>query len=482
MSDFKKKVIKGGKWTSLESVFNAVFQIIRIMVLARLLEPEDYGIMTMALIVMGVSNIFMDFGISNAIIFKQDANHKQLSSLYWVNVSIGFVLAISVFLLSGPLALFFEEPKLESVLKYMSLIFFVTGFAMQYHAILRKELMFPVLAKIGMSTAIASFLTTLTLAYLGFGVFALVAGYFVQMLGTASAKIFFGRKFHIPEFYFSYPEIKFFLNFGVTQLGERMISYLRQQGDSLIIGTYLATDVLGLYSVAKLLIKKPIIIINSILGKMAFPVFAKIKEDGKLKEWSEKIFVATCLMIFPIFAVSATMPEETILFFYGEKWVSAAPILQLLSVLFSIRLLRTTFGPLLISRGKVKESLRYNLIFTVVALLILWVLIPIKITYALWGLIAGEIILMLPLCYNIILKPVIGMTISRFALLISKVVLPAIATILAISALIYVLPDINMLRLFLGAFVGLLVFVATAYSLNKKDMSAAYHTLRKRIG
>ena len=112
----KDKTIKGVKWTTFSSVFTAILQIIQLSILARLLNPSDFGLMAIVMVVIGFSNMFIDMGLSNAIIYKQNVTDNQLTSLYWVNVAIGVILFFIILIISPFIAVFYESPQLKNLI------------------------------------------------------------------------------------------------------------------------------------------------------------------------------------------------------------------------------------------------------------------------------------------------------------------------------------------------------------------------------
>lgn len=132
-------VIAGAKWTTMDSIIGAIIQVTRVFILTKLLTPSDFGLMALVLVVTGLSKLFIDFGLKNAIIYKSINTENQLSTLYWLNVFIGGFMTIIVFLLSKTISIhIFSETQLQPILEIVSVIFLFNGFVNQYDTMLKK--------------------------------------------------------------------------------------------------------------------------------------------------------------------------------------------------------------------------------------------------------------------------------------------------------------------------------------------------------
>jgi O-antigen/teichoic acid export membrane protein len=358
----KTKALTGVKWTGLSSVSIALIQFIQIIVLARILEPSDFGLMAITSVVIGFSALFMDMGISSAIVHKQDITHSQLSSLYWLNVFAGLILFGFIYFLAPYVALFYGEAEIESLLKLLSLSFFITAIGNQYRILYQKELLFDYLAKIEIFSAISALIVALACALKGFGVYALVYGTLTNALIANVVFLVTGLKVHKPSFIFNYQDIKSFITFGLFQIGERSINYFNSQFDTLLIGKLLGTESLGIYNLAKNLAIKPAQIINPIINRVAFPVMAKVQDDtSKLRAIYLRGINYLCSFNFPIYLLLFVLAETIVFNLVGEKWADSVIILQVLSLYFLVRSTGNPVGTLVLAKGRADLSFYWNL-------------------------------------------------------------------------------------------------------------------------
>ncbi|MGH2623947.1 MAG: oligosaccharide flippase family protein, partial [Sphingobacterium sp.] len=164
----RNQAMRGVKWTSIAAIIGAVIQIIQIAVLTRFLDKEDFGLMAIALFVIGISQIFIDMGISNAIIHKRKVNHFQLNTLFWLNIIMGIVLFTVVLVISPWIAKFYHDVKLIKIINLIALTFLIIPWGQQIEALLKKDLMFKELSVRDIIGKIIGFLVAVVLAFLNF--------------------------------------------------------------------------------------------------------------------------------------------------------------------------------------------------------------------------------------------------------------------------------------------------------------------------
>ena len=461
------KTLSGIKWTAVDSASSAILQFIRLIILTKILSPTDFGIMTMALVITSFSNIFMNFGVSSAIIYKKDNSNEELSSLYWLNVFLGIIISSLLFSLSDMISnSIFNENELSKILKIISFIFILSGFSVQFKSLLKKYLKFDVLAKINITSSLISFIVTIVLAFKGFGVYSLVYGYVVNSIIHFLLEVPFGLNFNKPKLFFSWTLSKPYINFGIFQLITRLIQNLGSQLDRLLIGIFLSSEILGFYNVSKILIAKPINLIIQIYIKMAFPVLTTIEDTDRLRKWA----ISSCKIIFlfisPVILILFSFPETIINILYGPKWLPAAQFLILLCVLKFILVFRTSFGPLLVSRGQVKTQLLYVSINVFLSSCVFGVLIQSSLTDALYGLILLEFFVIQAINYHLILKPILNLSVMKYLEIVFKVSLPLFFSIVATLVLHNFLPIENLIFKIVSIFIGQIFLLMIWYFFN----------------
>ena len=349
------------KWTTLSTAITTILQLLQLAILARFLDPSAFGLMALVMVAIGFSQAFLDMGISNAIIHKQVISKDQLSTLYWVNVLAGFSLFVIISALAPLVANFYEEPELTKLIIIVGFTFLIQPFGQQFMVLWQKEMRFSEIAKIDIVNKSISLVVSAYLAYKGYGVYALVYGTLAGVVSQTVQFMYKGLKEYRPSFVFKLGEIKEFLGFGAYQMGEKTINYFNSQLDTILIGKLLGVEALGIYTIAKQLIMKPIEIIGPIVTKVTFPTMAKVQNDNILfKNIYLKTINYLSSIIFPIYVFLVIMAPELILILFGEQWSEAIPIVQILSIYGALRSIGSPVGSLLLSKGKANWGFWWN--------------------------------------------------------------------------------------------------------------------------
>ncbi|MED0658969.1 MOP flippase family protein [Bacillus sp. FSL W8-1127] len=357
----KQKAIQGVKWTTVSTVITILLQLLQLVVLGRLLDSSAFGLMGMVLVIVGFADLFMDMGISNAIIQRQDISKKELSSLYWLNVISGAFIAVLIWCFSPVIADLFKEPKMSDLVKWIAVIYLITPLGQQYRALLQKELRFNLIAKAEVLSAVLGVGLSIVAAYYGQGVMSLIWGQLVIALVKTVIFIGSGMKYHKPGLHFRFSETKRFLSFGIYQMGESVLNYFNSKVDSVIIGRTLGSVALGYYTMPFNIIIMPSTKINPILTRVLFPLFSKMQDNQeRLKQNFFKLLTLVSLVNFPIFFGLFVTAPLFIPVIFGDKWMNSIHLLQLLCGVGLLRSVGNPIGSLLMATGQVNISFRFN--------------------------------------------------------------------------------------------------------------------------
>lgn len=362
MMTLKDKAVNGVKWTSISSMLGATFQLVQLVVLAWFLSPEDFGLMALALVVIGFSQMFLDMGVSNAIIHKQDISKEELDTLYILNVCSGILVFCILYFVAPFLAIFYEEPELKKVIRWTSLSFAVQPFGQQFLILLKKELKFNEIAKRDILSKGISLVVAVALATNEYGVYSLVFANICAAFASTVLLLLVGLKHHRPSLYFKFSLAKQSVKFGLFQMGENMINYFNTQFDSILIGKLIGIEALGVYDIAKNLAMRPAQIINPIVTQVTFPLLAKMQHDVKgIRTTYLKTINYLASVNFPVYFFIAAFAKPIILLLFGNKWLEAVPVLQILSFYGMTRSTGNPIGALLLARGRADLGFYWNL-------------------------------------------------------------------------------------------------------------------------
>jgi lipopolysaccharide exporter len=392
----KLQVIKGIRWSVIGSLTTTFIQFLQNIILARLLLPEDFGLMTMALVFVGFIVPIFDLGLSAAIIQKKEINSIQLSTLYWFNISLGiicFVLAYS----AAPLAsLFFERDDLVSIVRITASIFLISPWGSQYSALLTKNLRFDLQNKIAILSVGLSFIIAVSMALNGYGVLALVIGFIFLKTIETILYIYFGRNYHKLRFQFNLSEVKGLLYFGLFQTGTALVNFLSANIDKLLIGKLIGPHALGLYTIAWNLVLMPLRKINPMVNKITFSVFSRIQDEVKrVGNYYTNAVLLLMFINFPILLFLVLNASDFLDLLYGEKWLAASTTLSILAMVGLLKSFANPGGSLILSKGRADIGFYWNIGWTITLFLTISVCLYLSATIemvALGQLLAGIII------------------------------------------------------------------------------------------
>lgn len=466
----KKQTYKGLKWTTASSLVFAAVQLLQVVVLTRFLEKEDFGLMAIILVVNGFVNIFLDMGISNAIIHKQSVSQNQLSSLYWVNVISGFVFFAIVALLSPLIAYFYKQPRLTELIIVSASAFIVSSFSRQFRILLQKELYFKTISIAEIIASVGSFIVTVVLAYLYRNVYSLVIGTLLNSIVQSIIIMISGLRICKPALRCKKSDIKEFLSFGRFQMGEKIINYFFNQLDTILIGRLISVEALGLYTLAKNLVAAPVSIINQIVSRVSFPVMSKLQDnDIALKNIYLKTLHYLAIINFPIYFVLFILAQPIIIFLYGESWIEATAILQILSITWLIRSTGNPVGSLLLAKGRADMGFYWVLSLIGVIPVFIYVGSFWGILGVCFGLLANQLILYYP-GYKFLISKLIPVGFFEYLLSMWK---PFVFTIVS-SALsffwVFIVTD-NVLKITFVVTTGGIVYFLLNYFFNRRIRS-----------
>jgi O-antigen/teichoic acid export membrane protein len=359
----KKQALTGTKWTTLSTIILAIVSIIKLSVLSRFLDSEDFGLMALVGVFIGFITLFMDMGINTAILHVQDIKRKEYYSLYWLNFFFSLIL-YSLIVLSAPfVAHFYDEPELQALLCIMGFGLILSSLGRQFKTQERKALQFKFISHLDITSGVISLAVAIVLAIYNYGVYALVYAMLAQFFISNMVIFFYGLKQYGLELHFKAKETKRFLKIGIYQLGGQVVNYFNRDLDTLLIGKLLGTEVLGGYSLAKQLVFRPASIINPILTMVGAPTLALLQYDKHLlaRNYLKLINVVSSLNFLAYLGIILFAPFIVTLL-YGSDFEYIYPIVQILSVYMFLRSTGNPVGSLVIATGRTDLEFYWNII------------------------------------------------------------------------------------------------------------------------
>lgn len=384
MDDLKGRSVSGGVNTVGAQLISFVLTIGSTAILARLLMPEDYGLVAMVTAVIGFVMTLKEVGLSEAIIQKESVNHKEVSALFWLNLMIGAGVAVVITGLSPAIASFYDEPRLYAITFAYAVMALVGSTSLQHVALLKRQMMFKALASITILSTVIGIIAALIMAYFDMGYWALVGLYFFNALSNAI--LAWVRCNWRPSLVKIDSSIKSYLTFGAHISGFNIINYFARNLDNILIGRFMGESILGLYDQAYRLLMIPITKIRDPLNSVSIPgLSALIKEKERYQSYYRKYVLSLAFFSMPVMAFLGVMSFEVIDLILGDKFHESARYFQALAVVSFIQPVASTRGVVMISAGLSKRYLYWGII-NLVAVAIAFI---IGIQYGVMGLIAG---------------------------------------------------------------------------------------------
>lgn len=371
----KQKAVSGGKWITFSTAISTVFQFVQVSILARLLAPDDFGVVSVSNLIIGFFVVFANLGFSNSIIYKQESDRTVLSTLYWLNMLVGALIFVVIQFSTPLIVSFYNEPKLEPVLRLSSFYFLIVYLGQLFMFLLEKELRFKSVATIDITGTVLGTITTITLAYNGFAEMALIIGQLVSQSVKSTLQIILGQSLFRPTFRFSIGQVKEHLRFGIFNLGDGILGFVQANADNFFIGSILGVKMLGYYTLAFQLAVFPIVRLNPIILQVAYPILAKMQDNNEgLKRAYLKILDALAFTNLPLLAGLFITAESVVPLIYGPGWDETTRLIHIFVFVGLFSCLSHPLFTLAFTKGKPNLLFYLNLVTLVVKVPLVYVL------------------------------------------------------------------------------------------------------------
>lgn len=386
MSDLKSQTIKGVFWSFIEKFGSQFILLISQIVLARLLEPEDFGLLGMIAIFIAISQAFIDSGFDNALIQKKNPTQVDFSTVFFFNISIASVLYLILFLAAPLIADFFRSPHLLNLTRVVCLILIINSFGLIQFVKFKIDMDFRTIAQVVVIANLFSAVIGISMALTNFGVWAL-AGQILSMYFFRTLLFWFKSSWK-PSFVFSIQSFKGLFNFGSKLLLSGLINQTFENIYLLVIGRMFSATALGFYDQARKFQQVPVATLAQVVGNVTFPAFSKIQDENeRLRIGFSKLIKLLVFINFPLMIGLAVMADPLLIVILGAKWQPTVPYFQLLCVAGMIYTVHTSNLNIL----KVKGRSDLFLYLEIIKKGIVVIAIAVGLQWGIIGLILGQI-------------------------------------------------------------------------------------------
>lgn len=366
-SALRRATALGTAWVGISRGVNSIIQILTLVIVARLLGPSEMGLMAMASIYIAIGQVIADVGLSSALIQYPRIEAEHASAAWWIGIAMATLLVGLGALLAQPLAEFFREPALASLIVFASFVFPIAATGNVAGALLTRDLRFRELARAEVMATLVGGSVAIVSAWAGVGVYALV----LQSLVGASvySLLAVAARGHWGFGAFRLRAIRPMLGFSTGVLGAGVVNYAGRRLDDLIVGRILGSSALGIYSIAYRVMLYPVQNISWVVLRVAFPAFSRRQDSQEhLRPAYVQLVTFIAFATYPMMAFAALLAPELVETLFGSAWAPAAPLIALLAIVGAIQSTSTCAGTVWKATGRTKLLLVWEVLSTILVL------------------------------------------------------------------------------------------------------------------
>lgn len=476
MATLKQQAVKGVFWSSIERFSVQGVQFVIQIIMARLLSPSDYGIIGMLAIFLAVSQSFIDSGFSNALIRKTNRTQEDYSTVFYFNIVVGLFFYLLLFFTSPFIASFYETPLLDPVTKLISVILLINSLTVVQRAKLTINLDFKTQAKASFASVVVSGVIGISMAYYGYGVWALGVQIVINsLLNMLFLWIYSKWK---PDKVFSWRSFNEMFSFGSKLLLSGLLDTIYRNIYTIVIGKKFAAVELGYYTRADQFAQLPSSNLTGILQRVTYPVLSTMQDDTeRLRVNYRKFLRISAFIIFPLMIGLAAIADPLIRILLTDKWENTVILLQILCVALMWYPIHAINLNLLQVKGRSDLFLKLEVWKKIIGIIVLIITIPM-------GLVA--------MCIGRIITSLLALIINTYytGLLIHlgffrqmKDLLLILINSLVMGGIVWFctfLVESNWEKLLLSVPVGVAYIMLSSYFLKSEELKEILKIIRKK--
>ena len=387
----RESVLSSLFWKLLERGGTQGIQFIVQIVLARLLAPEQFGIIAIVMVFINIAQVFVQSGFNTALIQKKDADEEDFSSIFYLSLGIAGIVYIIIFMAAPTISIFYRDPILTPILRVLALILFTGSLNSIQNAYIARNLLFKKLFKSSVGAIVISGTLGVIAAYFGLGVWALVIQQLANQI-SISVIMWITVKWR-PKFVFSIQKVRELFSFGWKLLASSLINVFYMEIRTLFIGRLYSSSALGFYNRGE---QFPKLIVNNINGSIQsvmLPALSAQQDNKKrVKEMMRRAIVTSSFLVFPMMIGMAVVAEPLVTIVLTEKWLPAVPFLQIFSISYALIPIHTANLQAINAMGRSDVFLKLEMIKKALGIVILGISIPFGVYAIAIGQVASGII------------------------------------------------------------------------------------------
>lgn len=476
----KKKTISGLFWTFGEVIANQGVQFVIQIFLARLILPEEFGLIGMITVFIAISNSIIDSGFSNALIREKEVNQHDYSTVFYFNLITSIVVYVILYFSSPTISVFFAQPKLSLILRVLAITIIMNAFGIIPRAILTRKINFKAQMIINISSSIVSGVIAIVLAYKGFGIWSLVFRTIImQFIQVVMLSIINRWR---PSFVFSKNSFEKLFGFGWKILVSGLIDTIYNNLYYMVIGKMYSASDLGYYTNAQKLRDIAATSISTAVQKVSYPVLSCMQnEEEVLKNMYKKIIKSSVYITFPVMFGLAIVAKPLILLLFGDNWSQSIIYFQILCLAGMLYPLHAINLNILQVKGRSDLFLKLEILKKCVAIILIAISIFSKwgIIGLIWMKVVSSVIAFFINSYYS--KSIIGYsTLNQI-----RDILPVLIITLFMGITTYFIgtfvPDYNFIKILIQISFGSAFFIVTSYMFKIEEFFSILDIMKKMI-
>jgi PST family polysaccharide transporter len=370
-----RAALRGGAMALAARLTNALIQIGTVLSLARLLTPEDYGLVGMVTAITGFAPLLVDLGSRDAIVQRSTLKETEVSALFWISLSVGTVIAVIMAACGPMISGFYNEPRLTPIVVVCSSTFVISALMAQHYALMRRAMMFREIGVVEVTANLLGAVLAIVLALVGFSYWALVIRPLAVAILTTAGIWMYCR--WVPSRGEFTSGVKEMLRFGLNLIGFTMTDFVAKSTDRVAIGYRLGAASLGFYQNALFVYDNLLEIIVFQLHGVGAASLSKLRHDlVELKRLWAKALTMVTFFSMPAFGLLAVTGSDLVRILLGSRWAVAGSLLSILALRGIPHSVERTLGWLHVSAGRTDRWMRWGIVATIIQLAALFFGLP----------------------------------------------------------------------------------------------------------
>jgi len=476
--DLARQTVRNTIWRYSTFALGKGVVFVNTIILSRLLDPADFGLLALGLLAIGYLEIFNDFGVKSAVIYNRDDPERTANVAFSINMFIGVTLTALAFLVAPLISDFFREDRLIPILRVLSFSFVLSSFASIHDARIRRELKFKRQIIPEVMKSVAKGIVSISLAFAGYGVWSLVWGH---LAGIISSVVFYWYSYRwIPKLEMDFALGRNILGYGYKMLIAGMFGQLQKNVDYLLIGRRMASAQLGYYTLAYRLPELLILNIVTVIGQVMFPTYSKLQNDMKLLG---RGFLTTLryvsLLTVPVGIGIFIITPEFVLVFYSDRWADAIPVMRVLSLYAVVYSLSFNCGDIYKATGRPSMLIKFAIFKLIITAPILYVAAGYNIYYVALGQLFTTVII--SNAQLTVASQITKVSWLEIIKAIAPSLLSAVVMLIGTFALRTQIEDFSsVVRMILLVITGAILYTITLWLINKETLLQAINLFKSK--